>query len=52
VTPGEFSGADQVPGELDVGFVSHMDAHPTIMTHMGHQTEQVWGLDGAARGLD
>ena len=52
VVAGELTGGGEVPGELDVGFVSHMDVHPTILEHLGHPPEESWDLDGASRGLD
>ncbi len=51
VTPGEFSGADEIPGELDAGFVSHMDVHPTVMQFLGFPPQDAWDLDGQVRGL-
>jgi len=52
VSPGELGGGGDVPGELDVGFVSHMDVHPTVMEHLGHPAEASWDLDGYSRGLN
>jgi predicted AlkP superfamily pyrophosphatase or phosphodiesterase len=52
VSPGEFSGAGEVPGELDVGFVSHLDVHPTVMHYLGFPPQDDWGLDGEVRGLE
>jgi len=51
VSPGEFSGAGAVPGELDVGFVSHLDVHPTVMQFLGFPPQEDWDLDGEVRGL-
>lgn len=34
------------PGD---GFVSHMDVHATVMTHLGLPPDASWGLDGIAR---
>ncbi len=51
VSPGEFPGAGEVPGELDGGFHSHMDPYPTVFEHLGHAPQADWGLDGATRGL-
>lgn len=45
-------GDEVVPGEIQGDFISQMDAHPTIMAHMGHPAEDSWDLDGTARGLE
>jgi arylsulfatase A-like enzyme len=37
--------------ELAVGEGSHLDIHPTAMTHLGHPPQQSWALDGEVRGL-
>ena len=52
VVPGKFSGGGSPPGELDAGFISHMDVHPTVMEHLGHPVLADWDLDGIARGLN
>ncbi len=46
------SGDAVTPGELTGDQLSHMDAHPTIMAHLGHPPQTSWGLDGVVRGLD
>jgi hypothetical protein len=51
VEAGEFSGAADVPGELDAGFVSHLDVHPTAMQYLGIEPQADWDLDGVVRGL-
>ena len=52
VVGGPFVSVDSVPGEMDVGFVSHLDVHPTVLQHLGHPPEAAWSLDGFVRGLD
>lgn len=52
VVGGPFTTVDSVPGEMDVGFVSHLDVHPTVLRHLGHPPAPEWGLDGFVRGLD
>jgi len=51
VVPGEMTGSSDVPGELDIGFVSHMDVHPTVMQFLGFPPQDAWDLDGQVRGL-
>ena len=51
VIAGEFTGASAVPGDLDAGFVSHLDVHPTVMQYLGLGPQADWQLDGVARGL-
>jgi len=51
VSPGEFTGVSAVPGELDAGFVSHLDVHPTVMQYLGIEPQAAWVLDGVVRGL-
>jgi hypothetical protein len=40
-----------VLGELPGESISHMDAHPTLMAHLGYPPQDHWNLDGAVRGL-
>ena len=51
VVAGELTGASAVPGDLDVGFVSHLDVHPTVMRYLGLGPQADWQLDGVVRGL-
>ena len=51
MSPGEFTGVSAVPGELDAGFVSHLDVHPTVMQYLGIEPQAAWVLDGVVRGL-
>lgn len=46
---GELTGAGEVPGELDVGFVSHMDVHATVLEHLGLASDAA--VAGRPRGL-
>lgn len=43
------SGDGIDPQELPAEGVSHMDAHPTLLRHLGFQAEAAWDLDGVAR---
>jgi len=47
-----FVALNDIPGETEVGFVSHLDVHPTVLRHLGHPPALEWGLDGFVRGLD
>lgn len=51
VTGGEFGGSSEIPGELDLGFVSHLDIYPTLFSHLGHEPDSTWRLDGFVRAL-
>ena len=51
VAVGELGGSSAVPGELDIGFVSHLDVHPTVMHYLGLEPQDSWELDGEVRGL-
>jgi len=51
VLTGEMTGSSEVPGELELGFVSHLDVHPTVMQFLGYPPQQDWELDGQVRGL-
>ena len=51
VTGGEFGGSSEIPGDLDLGFVSHLDIYPTLFSHLGHEPDSTWRLDGFVRGL-
>lgn len=44
-------GDGLVLGELPGESISHMDAHPTLMAHLGYPPQDHWNLDGAVRGL-
>jgi predicted AlkP superfamily pyrophosphatase or phosphodiesterase len=52
VAPVTYVPTNDVPGEMDVGFVSHLDVHPTVLHHLGHPPEPDWVLDGFVRGLE
>ena len=41
-----FWGSRVVSGELDGEFLSHMDVHPTVMSHLGLEPSPAWDLDG------
>jgi predicted AlkP superfamily pyrophosphatase or phosphodiesterase len=51
VVTGELGFASgDMPGALNVGFISHLDVHPTIMAHLGFPSHDDLGLDGHVLG--